>query len=201
MEKKDLNNKDILRTYFDNCQFIYLLELLVIFSNREINFKLSSLFKVHNGIALLDDSFIIDKNNRRRSKGTIEEPFRGYDLFIRLDAESKIRIIENLYYSMNELKKILNIIIKNEYTNFIPEEWLFLLSNILLFNKNYHAIDLISNEISNKIYELSFEQKMNLFRNLKKNKELWNSKDFKPQARLRFLVMYIFYSRNIKLNY
>lgn len=197
----NIKNKDTLKSYFDDCQFLYLLELLVIVSNKEPLFHNTSLFKVHDGVAFVDYSCIYENGVYRVSNGSTNEPFRGYELFIRLDSLTKMNIINKFFYCMKELKEILKIIINEEYPEFNPEEWIFIFGHMLLYKSNYRAIDLFANEFSGKIYELSFNQRIELFRDIEQNKNLWSSRFFKHQARLRYLVMFIFNYRNLNFDF
>jgi hypothetical protein len=193
-KKMELDNQQKINEYFNNCQFIYLLQLFNIIKNNDSTER--SFFKVLNNNIIIDDCFIIDKTNNTK---TLSSELRGFELYKSFDVENKKKIIDTLYGYIKELKKILFVIYEDKYDNFLPSDFLFLLANSLYNKNNITCLSLISSEIHPKIYELSNEEKLYLFDDSEKINNLWNDRTFKIQSKLRIVVLYLFMKRNPSL--
>ena len=174
-KKMELDSQQKINEYFNNCQFIYLLQLFNIIKNNDSTQR--SFFKVLNNTKILSSEL------------------RGIELYKSLDVENKKKIIDTLYGYIKELKKILFVIYEDTYNNFIPSDFLFLLANSLYNKNNITGLSLISSEIHSKIYELNNEEKLYLFDDSEKINNLWNDRTFKIQSKLRIVVLYLFMKR------
>lgn len=194
-KKMEIDSQQKINEYFNNCQFIYLLQLFNIIKNN--NSTERSFFKVlNNNNIIIDDCFIIDKTNNTK---ILSSELRGIELYKRLDIENKKKVIDTLYGYIKELKKIFFVIYEDTYDNFLPSDFLFLLSNSLYNKNNIIGLTLISSEIHSKIYELNTEEKLYLFDNSEKINNLWNDRTSKIQSKLRIVVLYLFMKRNPSL--
>jgi len=193
-KKMELDSQQKINEYFNNCQFLYLLQLFNIIKNNDNTQR--SFFKVLNNNIIIDDCFIIDKINNTK---ILSSDLRGIELYKSLDTENKKKIIDTLYSYIKELKKIFFVIYEDTYDNFPVSDFLFLLANSLYNKNNITGLSLISSEIHPRIYELNNEERLYLFDNAEKINNLWNDRTFKIQSKLRIIVLYLFMKRNPSL--
>lgn len=189
-KKMELDNQQKINEYFNNCQFIYLIQLFNIIKNNDNTQR--SFFKVLNNNIIIDDCFIIDKTNNTK---ILSSELRGFELYKSFDVENRKKNIDTLYRYIKELKKILFVIYEDNYDNFLPSDFLFLLANSLYNKNNITGLSLISSEIHPKIYELNNEEKLYLFDDSEKINKLWNDRTFKIQSKLRIVILYLFMKR------
>ena len=190
---KQLNNVSV-KVHINSCQFLYFLELMLIFNENIQELSVSSIFKVHNGCIFVDDSTVIDKetNQLRLTLGTENEPLRGLLLYKSWNNNTRHIILQRMHHYSFKLKLIIRDIFNKKYDLFNIGHYLYNMSSYLYSNSNFHGLTLLSSEINNKSFELSNDEKLILFDSINNINELWTTDVFKMQSKLRIIVMYIY---------
>ena len=198
-KRLDLNLR---REYYDTCQFLYLLEFMIIIEDNTLELKKSYFFKVIDNVPIIYDENIFKNNNK--SKKNKDELLKGYLLYKSLDDYLFIKIMTKYFNKMKELKRILNMIILNDievYKSFRISNLLEIMVNILFMKNNFNAIELIFYDFISKKSNVEMEtdiiNKINFFKNINTDL-LFHSNLYKPQCKLRMIVIYLFMSNNMK---
>jgi len=168
---KKINDKKTLKTYYDNCQFLYLIYMLILFDNNIIEFKEMSLFKISNNVPLINDISV----------------YNDYDY------QTKNKIINIFYSKLDILKYILTNILEDTYTIFNPEYFIYHLTEYLKKTSNRILIGLLACEFNgNMKLNIEILQYMDIIN------EKWINDEIKPQTKLRIIVLYIYISKFVK---
>jgi hypothetical protein len=195
-KKLDLNLK---REYYDTCQFLYFLELMTIIEDTTPELKNTYFFKVIDNVPVIYDSNIFKNNTSKKNK---DEPLKGYLLYINLDNYSLFNIMKKYFAKMTELKRILDMIIINDieiYKLFNIPNLLDILVTILFMKNNFNAIDLIFYDFTSRNSNIDIVKKIDFFKNINSDL-LFHSNMYKPQCKLRIIVIYLFISHNMKFH-
>ena len=130
------------------------------------------------------------------------ELLKGYLLYKSLDNNSLLNIMKKYFIKMKELKRILNMIIMNDieiYKLFYIPNVLDILVTILFMKNNFNAIDLIFYDFTSRNSNIDILKKIDFFKNIDSNL-LFHSNLYKPQCKLRMIVIYLYISHNMKFH-
>jgi len=189
--------------YFKRCHIISLLQLLCMIKNCLPQFMNSTgLIKIgpsKNGrksCCIIDDSTILDTeiNEIRETKGTLDEQHRGYRLFYSLNIKEQEDVILAFDYMIKILDNILIRISKGYYIIFDPIIVLQKIVNYCDKNNIKNLIDYLAWEIHDSPHLLSYDEKINIFKNYDMIYDLWR-KNFiaNEQGKLRIFILSIYF--------
>ena len=201
-----LKNGEIM-DYFRRCLFLCILEYIVHLKKEYSFMENKHLIKItpsKNGkkmSCLLDDSSKIDENNQviGETDGTENNPHRGHKLFTSFGYNVKNQCITSFFESSHELKEIFEMMNSNTYPVFDPIQTIM---EMVHYAKEQHLVsfmNLLTSEISDVYYTLSFSQQIELFSDEETLYSLWNT-DFitNNQGKYRLFVLCLTFLTKIK---
>lgn len=191
---KDGNMSDA-KDFFRRCQVLAILQLIA-FMNGSLS-EIQGITKIcssKNGkknSCLIDDSTILNEDNTLRiSNGTLEEPHRGYEMFMKLSTDKKNSIINSFHIAFIQLENILKRIKNNQYMLFNPIDILQRIIRYCEHSNKTNIINTLSWEIHDKPYSLKKEELINIFHNYDNLMRLWDT-DFITDNQGKFRIFII----------
>ena len=189
--------------YFRRCHFLSLLQMMGMISNSLPQFSNTiGLIKIgpskygKKNCCIIDDSSILDKvtNEIRDTNGSNDEPHRGHRLFYQLTFQQREDVILVFDYMIQYLKKLLVNIKYGQYTMFDP---IYMLQRIVYYCATHNMInfiDYLAWEIHDTPYLLTYEEKLNLFRDYDFLYNMWYGNFITDnQGKLRIFILCMFY--------
>jgi hypothetical protein len=139
---------------------------------------------------LIDDSNITNEkdNNIRNTKGTIEEPHRGYIMYNKLSNDNKNTMINSYHKMFIQFENIIRRIKNMQYLMFDPISLLQRIVRYSILNKKNYLINYLATEIHDNSYSLNNDEKIKLFDDYDNLKKLWNS-DFMTNNHGKFRII------------
>ena len=193
--------------YFRRCLLLCILEYIVHLKNKCSFMEKKNFIKItpsKNGkkmSCLLDDSSKIDENNNiiGETDGTENNPHRGHKLFTTFGYNLKNECITSFFDCFNELKEIFQIMDSNTYQLFDPIETIMKIVDYAKAKQLVSFMNLLTSEISDVYYTLSFSEQIELFSNKETLYSLWNT-DFitNNQGKYRLFVLCLYFLTKLK---
>ena len=198
IDEKEIND------YFRRCNFLSLLQIMGIITNSLPQYGNSTgLIKIgpskdgKKNCCIIDDSSVLDKetNEIRDTDGSYEERHRGHRLFYyELTIEQREEVILVFDNMLQLLKSIILRINCGQYIMFDP---IYTIQIIVLYaakNNMINFIDYMSWEIHDSPYLLSYEEKLNLFKDYDTLYNMWyNNFITNNQGKMRLFILCVFY--------
>jgi hypothetical protein len=202
-KNNNITNQNKLSDYFRRCQFLSILQMMGMFTNSLPQFGTSTgIIKIgpskdgKKNCCIIDDSTIIDKdtNEIRDTNGSIDEHHRGHRLFNMLSTDYQEDVILVFDYMIHYLKNLLVFMNNKQYIMFDP---IYMMQQIVHYcvSKNMvHFIHYLASEIHDTSYSLSYEEKLNLFKDYDFLHNLWyNNFITNNHGKLRIFILCLFY--------
>lgn len=195
-KNKTITDKKDIHDYFKRCHFLSILQIIAMLSDDLPQFNNTiGLFKISKKGCIIDDSTVLDKetNEIRDSKGTIDEPHRGYRMFFDLSFKKREAVISVFEKYMGILHNILEQIKTSETHIFDP---IANLQQIVIYcaeKKKYNLISYLAWEIHEEPYSLTLEEQIDLFMDYDALRKLWDEgviADYHGKLRIYILCMY-----------
>ena len=177
IDEKEIND------YFRRCNFLSLLQIMALITNSLPQYDNSTgLIKIgpskdgKKNCCIIDDSSVLDKdtNEIRDTDGSHEERHRGHRLFYyELTIEQREEVILVFDNMLQLLKSIILRINCGQYIMFDP---IYAIQRIVCYaakNNMINFIDYMSWEIHDSPYLLSYEEKLNLFKDYDTLYNMW----------------------------
>lgn len=176
-EQKDIAD------YFRRCQLLGMLQTIAILNGSlSESVESSGLIKIgpskdnKKNCTIIDDSTVNDDdtNEIRDSKGTVDEPHRGYLLFKNLSNDQKndtMSVFDNMF---SVLCHLMSRIKSGHYKKFDPIERLQKIIEYCVENNLTNVINSIAWEVHDAPYTLTLKEKINLFQDTANLYKLWN---------------------------
>jgi hypothetical protein len=198
IDEKEIND------YFRRCNFLSLLQIMGMITNLLPQYNNSiGLIKIgpskdgKKNCCIIDDSSVLDKDNNeiRDTDGSNEERHRGHRLFYyELTIEQREEVIVVFDNMLQLLKSIILRINCGQYIMFDP---IYTIQRIVCYaakNNMINFIDYMSWEIHDSPYLLSYEEKLNLFKDYDTLYNMWyNNFITNNQGKLRLFILCVFY--------
>jgi hypothetical protein len=198
IDEKEIND------YFRRCNFLSLLQIMGMITNLLPQYNNSiGLIKIgpskdgKKNCCIIDDSSVLDKDNNeiRDTDGSNEERHRGHRLFYyELTIEQREEVIVVFDNMLQLLRSIILRINCGQYIMFDP---IYTIQRIVCYaakNNMINFIDYMSWEIHDSPYLLSYEEKLNLFKDYDTLYNMWyNNFITNNQGKLRLFILCVFY--------
>jgi hypothetical protein len=201
---KSIIDTNEVNDYFRRCYFLSLLQMMSMVNNSLPQFNNTiGLIKIcpsknyRKNCCIIDDSSILDKetNEIRETNGSCDEPHRGYRLFYyHLTFQQRHDVILVFDNMIQYLNKILVNINNGHYIMFDPIYFIQRIIHYCSMNNMINFIDYLTWEIHDSPYLLTYEEKLNLFRDYDFLYNRWYGGFItNNQGKLRIFILCIFY--------
>jgi hypothetical protein len=200
---KEIKDNEEIKEYYRRCQYISILQIMGMINDKLGEYKGSiGVIKIgpskegKKNCCIIDDSSILDEktNEIRDTIGNEEEPHRGHRLIYQLRLEERNNIIKGLEEMIIPLHNILNQINRNEYMLYDP---IYMLQRVVYYsgkNNKKNIINYLSWEIHDSPHLLSYEEKLNMFRDYEGLYKLWyNNYITDNQGKIRIFILCLHY--------